>query len=68
MNSEKSISRKALEIIKCIQCHYMERYPLIDPPIPGKCNGPGMEDHPTLILNVHDYIPEWCPLEDWPDE
>jgi hypothetical protein len=64
---EKSIRRKTLEIIRCNQCHYMYIYPILYPPV-GRCDGPGMEEHPSVIVNTNDYIPEWCPLEDWPDE
>ncbi len=55
--------RKSLEIIYCIQCHYLvwKRVPV------AYCTK--MEDGPgrSYIKKVGE-IPNWCPLEDWPEE
>lgn len=67
---EKSISRKALEIIRCSQC-----YNFATGATRHYCMHPEMEEACQNNLEaVFDfevepgYIPEWCPLEDWPDE
>ncbi len=55
--------RKSLEIIYCTQCHYLvwKRVPV------AYCTK--MEDNACIsfIKNLSK-IPDWCPLEDWPEE
>ena len=65
------IVRKSLEIIRCTQCYNFAAgaytsfcmHPMVD----DICS----EDASRLLdYRIRDvgYIPEWCPLEDWPNE
>lgn len=68
---EESICRKALEIIRCSQC-----YNFAGGAYTNFCMHPSVEEaceeDPRNLFNFIvpqvDYIPKWCPLEDWPDE
>lgn len=55
--------RKSLEVIRCTQCHYAvwTRVPI------AYCMKMGEEHHPSYIRDINT-IPDWCPLEDWPEE
>ena len=54
--------RKALEIIRCSQCHYMEHRR------PTRVVCINVDDLEPRDIPYPNGIPYWCPLEDWPDE
>jgi hypothetical protein len=69
-DAAKSISRKALEIIRCSQCYNFAGGAYVSfcmhPMVEEQC-----EENPRNLLKYKTdpgYIPEWCPLEDWPEE
>ena len=66
-----TIRRKSLEIIRCSQCYNFATGAMshwcMHPDVQEEC----MDDPETIFkykVTKPGYIPEWCPLEDWPDE
>ena len=67
----KSISRKALEIIRCSQCYNFATgatsHYCMHPQVEEECRE-NLEAVFSYKIPEPGYIPDWCPLEDWPEE
>lgn len=65
------MERKSLEIIRCTQCYHLAAGAYVSfcmhPVFEDACDEDASSLFDCKIKDVG-YIPEWCPLEDWPNE